>query len=189
MSCFFYILKPHDVTIWSLFYTLFFEVVQYFWILKVNIPKTINLSKKILEMTDIHIFGDASWLEICAGAHAFIRQPSGTKQGLITSKSRLLNKQVTISRLELVAVQIVANLVNNIRNSWQNYNIRKAYGWSDSTIVLHWLQGNGSYKQLVHNIVKYINSKTPITWKYVGTIQNPTNIGDRGSNIENLLKE
>ena len=79
-------------------------------------------------MTDIHIFGDASWLEICAGAHAFIRQPSETEQRLITSKSRLLNKQVTISRLELVAVQIVANLVNNIRNSWQNYNIRKAYG-------------------------------------------------------------
>ena len=34
MSCLFYILKPQDATIWSLFYALFFKVVQYIWILR-----------------------------------------------------------------------------------------------------------------------------------------------------------
>ena len=34
MPCLFYILKPQDATIWSLFYTLFFKVVQYIWILR-----------------------------------------------------------------------------------------------------------------------------------------------------------
>ena len=43
-------------------------------------------------------------------------------------------------------------------------------GQTDSTIVLQWLQGNGSYKQFVHKRVKYINVKTPITWRYVDTI-------------------
>ena len=30
MPCFFYISKPQDATVWSLFYTLFSKVVQYF---------------------------------------------------------------------------------------------------------------------------------------------------------------
>ena len=34
LSCLFYILKPQDATIRGLFYTLFFKVVQYFWIWK-----------------------------------------------------------------------------------------------------------------------------------------------------------
>ena len=51
-----------------------------------------------------------------------------------------------------------------------NYNIREVYKWSDSTVVLHWLQGNG-------------NHKTPITWRYVNNIQSPVDIGSRGSNI------
>ena len=37
--------------------------------------------------------------------------------------------------------------------------------------------------------MKYISSKTPTTWKFSGTIQNPANIGSRGTNIRNLPKE
>ena len=145
---------------------------------KVNISKTINLHQEVLEMIDIHVFGDASLLGKCLAAYAVIRQSSTTKQGLIASKSRLSNKQLRIPSLELVAAQMVANLANNIRNSLQNYNIREVYGWSDSTVVLHF----------VHSRVKYINSKTPITWRYADTIQNPADIKTEGSNIENLAK-
>ena len=48
--------------------------------------------------------------------------------------------------MELVAAQMVVNLANNIRYSWQTGNIGEVYGWSDSRVDLHWLQGNGSYK-------------------------------------------
>ena len=71
-------------------------------------------------MLGIHVFRDASLLGICAVAYAVIRQSSGTKQGLIISKSGLPKKQLTITRLELVAAQMVANLANNIRNSLSN---------------------------------------------------------------------
>ena len=70
---------------------------------KVNAPRAVNLSQEVLEMIDIHVSGDASLLGTCAVAYAVIRQPSGTKQGLIASKSRLSKKQLTMSRLELVA--------------------------------------------------------------------------------------
>ena len=59
---------------------------------KINISRTINMSKEVLEMIGIHVFGDASLLGTCAVAYAGMRQPSGTKQGLIASKSRLLKK-------------------------------------------------------------------------------------------------
>ena len=68
-------------------------------------------------MIDIHVFGDASLLETYAVPYAVIWQPSGTKQGLITSKSRLPKKQLTIPTLELVTAQMVENLADNIRNS------------------------------------------------------------------------
>ena len=91
--------------------------------------------------------------------------------------------------MELVAAQIVPNSVDNIRNSLQLYYNREVYGWSYSTVVLQCLQGNGSYKEFFHNRVKYINSKTPLTCRYVDSIQNPAHIGAKGVNVENLPKE
>lgn len=107
---------------------------------------------------------------------------------MIASNSRFSKKQLTITTLELVAAQIVENLANNIGNSFPNYNIGEVYRWSDSTVVLDWLESNESYKQFVHNRAKYISSKTPITFSYVYTIQNLAEIGSRGSNIEGLPK-
>ena len=108
------------------------------------------------------MFGDASLLGTCAVAYVVIQQPPGIKQGLIASKSRLSMKQMTVLILKLVTTQMVANLAENIRTSLPNHNIREVHGWSDSTVVLHWLQGNGSYKQFVHSRVSYINSKSEI---------------------------
>ena len=71
-------------------------------------------------MLGIYVFRDASLLGTLAVAYAVIRQSSGTKQGLIISKSKLSKKQLTIPRLELVAAQMVASLANNIRNSLSN---------------------------------------------------------------------
>ena len=133
--------------------------------------------------------GDASLLGTCAVACAVMQQPSVIKQELIASKSRLSKKQMTIPRLELVAAQMVANLAENIRTSLQNHNIREVYGWSDSTVVLHWLQGNESYKQFVHNRAPYINSKSEINWKYVDPIHNPADLGSRGCYAEGLTDE
>ena len=95
---------------------------------KVNISRTITLGQGVLELIDIYVFGDASSLGTCAGAYAVIRQPSGTKQELIPTKSRLSKKQWTMQRLELVAANMVAHLANNIWNSFSSYNIREVYG-------------------------------------------------------------
>ena len=93
---------------------------------------------------------------------------------------------MTIPRLELVAAKMVADLAENIRTSLPNNNIREVHGWSDRTVVPRWLQGNGGYRQFVHNRVSYINSKSEINWKYVGTIHNPADLGSGGCYVESL---
>ena len=108
---------------------------------------------------------------------------------LIASKSRFSKKQLSKPRLELVAAKMVANLAKKVGKPSPNNNIRKVYGWSVSTVVLHGLQSNGSYKQFVHNRVKYVNSKTLIAWRYVNTTHNSAYVGSRESSIENLQGE
>ena len=84
---------------------------------------------------------------------------------------------------------MVAHLAKNIRTSLPNHNIREVRGWSDSTVVLHWLQVSRSYKQFVHSRVSNINSKSEINWKYVDNIHNPEDLGSRGCCVESLADE
>ena len=60
-------------------------------------------------------------------------------------------------------------------------NIRSITGWTDSTVVLHWLNRQGLYKQFVANKVSKILEKEYIKWYYVPIKQNPADIESRGS--------
>ena len=50
----------------------------------------------------------------------------------------------------------------------------------DSTVALHWINGEGSYKQFVRNRIKKIKEKSYLKWRHVGTKENPADIGSRG---------
>ena len=78
----------------------------------------------------------------CAVVYALVFQPNGTQQNIIASKSRLAKQKLSIPKLELVATHMVANLADNIKTALANLNIRNAFGWTDSTVVLHWLEKN-----------------------------------------------
>ena len=69
---------------------------------KVIIPRAVNLVQEVYETVDIHVFGDASLLGTCAVAYVVIPKPSGIKQELITSKSRLSKKYSKTPRPVLV---------------------------------------------------------------------------------------
>ena len=45
----------------------------------------------------------------------------------------------------------------NITNSLQRFKVPAVHGWSDSMLVLHWIKGNGTYKQFVRNRIDHIN--------------------------------
>ena len=139
---------------------------------------------KILSI-DLHTFGDASGKGVAAAVYAVVEQPSGTNRGLVTAKSRLAKKGLTIPRLELVAGHMAANLVQNVKEVLKGFPVRSVYGWLDSTVALHWIRGNGEYKQFVGNRVRKIQEKE-INWRHVPTEENPADVGSRGGDVSRL---
>ena len=59
-------------------------------------------------------------------------------------------------------------------------NVRSVTGWSDSTVVLYWLYGQGSYNQFFRNKVNKILERN-INCQYVPPTDNPTDLASRGS--------
>ncbi|XP_028414391.1 uncharacterized protein LOC114537541 [Dendronephthya gigantea] len=76
-----------------------------------------------------------------------------------------------------------ANLVTNAKNALIELPTPATFGWLDSTVALHWLLGNGSYKQFVANRVRKIREHTEIQWRYVPSEKNPADIASRGGTI------
>ena len=108
----------------------------------------------------LHVFGDASGVGVAAAAFTVVTQPSGVTQGIVAAKARLAKQGLTIPRLELVACHMATNLANNVKEALEGYPVDQVYCWSDSTVALHWIRGEGDYKQFVRNRVA--KSKTRI---------------------------
>ena len=81
---------------------------------------------------------------------------------------------------------MAVNLVTNIKAALKGLNIRSVTGWTESTVVLHWLRDQRITKYLSKNRVRKILSHEFIEWKYVPTKQNPADIGSRGNPISEL---
>ena len=77
--------------------------------IKIEIPRSVSIRETITNI-DIHLFSDASINGVCTIAYAVIYQPNKINQGLITSKSRLAKRNITIPWFELIAAQMSANL-------------------------------------------------------------------------------
>ena len=112
-----------------------------------------------------------------APQHGVIYQPNKISQGLITSKSGLAKRNLTIPRLELTAAQMSANFSQNIKNVLNNQNARNFYAWSESTVVLQWLKDKGEYKVFVGNRVAKIREHSYLEWNYVPTRNNSAELG------------
>ena len=137
-------------------------------------------------MVDLHVSGDASVLGCCPAVYAVVYQPSSVNQGLIASKSKLSKRDMTIPRPELIAAHVTTNLVTNITQALPSQNIRSVTCWTDSTVVLQWLNDKGRYKVFVANSVSKILEPEFVAWKYVPTKQNPADIGSRDSPVTKL---
>ena len=145
---------------------------------EIKIPRSsIPIKNETITEIDIHPFSDASVDEVCTVAYAVVCQPNKVSQSLITSKSRLSKKHISIQRLERITVHMSSNLVGNLRCSLRKFNIGEVYAWSGSTVTIYWLKCNGGYKVFVCFRVAKIKEKGFINWKYVPTKQNPADLG------------
>lgn len=84
---------------------------------------------------------------------------------------------------------LLATLANKVLNNL-NLNINKKYFWTDSTIVISWLQSESSrWKTLVANRVSEIQSLTNVSeWYHVKGAENPADLVSRGVTAQKLIE-
>ena len=104
----------------------------------------------------------------------------------MTAEAWLSKKDLTVPRLEPVAMHMAANLCQSLKSALERKPIRNMYGWTDRSVTLHWVRVTGNYKQFVSNRVKEIQKKSYIQWQYVPTEKNPADMASRGCSPQNI---
>ena len=152
----------------------------------VTVPRPVmNFREPVLSL-ELHAFGDASTQGVGAAVYAVIQQSSGTTQRLVAARGRLAKQGLTVPRLELISAHMATNLVINLKNALNDLPSPRVYAWLDSTVALHWIGGNGEYKQFVSNRVEKIHQRPEIEWRHVPTHDNPADLASRGGGITSL---
>ena len=125
----------------------------------------------------LHVFADAS--PRAYGAVAFICADNNVS--FVMAKSRVAPlKQLSLPRLELMAALNATRLSKFIRDALQLLNITP-YLWTDSQIVLHWLQSNKNLNTFVHHRVSEIHQLTKeATCNFCPTSDNPADLLTQG---------
>ena len=78
------------------------------------------------------------------------------------------------------------DLISNVKSVLKNQNVRSVTGWTDTTVVLYWLNRQGGYNQFVRNRVNKILERDDINWQYVSMRDNPVDLGSRRSLLNKI---
>ena len=151
---------------------------------EIQVPRALTCIQEPIQDIALHGFGDASGKGVAAAVYAVVTQHSKLSQGLVSAKSRLAKEGLTIPRRELVSGHMAVNLLSNIREAMQGFPITSLHCWLDSSVALHWIHGDGNYKQFVANRVRKIREHEDVTWRHVPTHENPADLASRGGPVE-----
>ncbi len=138
----------------------------------------------------IHGFSDAS--ANAYGAVVYLRtvyQSADVSIVLITSKARVSPvRPVTIPRLELTAAYLLSKLLLTVSTDL-NMPIHDVYAWTDSTIVLSWVNKSPTnLKVFVANRIASIQDVIPPRqWRHVHSKDNYADLASRGVSTSDLL--
>ena len=126
---------------------------------------------------------DHSSRGISGAVYAVVRQAQEVTQELVYVKSRRIAKRnLTITRLELIAGNMAVNFVTNVEVTLNNHQV-EMHCWLYSTVALYWIKGKGNYRQFVANRAQKIQQHNQATWHRVPTSENPADLGSKGGDV------
>ena len=141
---------------------------------------------------ELHMFGDSS--QDVFSAVGFLRaQVTCTSGEIITELAFVLGKArvapmkvMTVPKLELRAALLAARLKREICRAL-TVTVDKVFMWTDSTIVLQWVNSTNKHPIFIANRVSEILENTSVDqWNHVATCDNPADVGTRGMSAEVL---
>ena len=90
-------------------------------------------------------------------------------------------KRLAIPRFKLCGAHLLAKLLEHIKSTLK-FPLEDVYAWTDSTIVVNWLDGNPRrFKTYVGNRISFILDRIPPNrWKHVPGKQNPVDCASIG---------
>lgn len=139
---------------------------------------------------ELHGYCDASQKAYAAVIFMRILKSDGSIHiNQITAKTRVAPiKTISIPRLELCAAVLLAKLLKYVS---ENLNIPKEniHAYTDSTVVLAWLQSHPSkWKTFIANRTSEILTTLPRShWHHVTSATNPADVASRGISAPELL--
>ena len=141
---------------------------------------------------ELHMFGYSS--QDVFSAEGFLRaQVTCTSGEIITELAFVLGKArvapmkvMTVPKLELQAALLAARLKREICRALTVF-VDKVFMWTDSTIVLQWINSTNKHPIFIANRVSEILENTSVDqWNHVATCDNPADAGTRGMSAEVL---
>ena len=141
---------------------------------------------------ELHMFGDTS--QDVFSAVGFLRAQvtctSGdirTELTFVLGKTRVAPMKVlTVPKLKLQAALLGARLKMEICLALR-VAVDKVFMWTDSTIVLQWINSNNKHPIFIANRVSEILENTSVDqWNHVATCDNPADASTRGMSAEVL---
>ncbi|XP_018395453.1 PREDICTED: uncharacterized protein LOC108773956 [Cyphomyrmex costatus] len=145
---------------------------------KLRIPRLVTATEQHSRL-ELHGFADAS--ENAYGACIYLCSTSINDERctrLLCSKSRVAPlKSLSLPRLELCGAVLLAQLINKV-SKCHTCQISSIYLWTDSTIVLSWLQScSCSWSTFVAHWVGEIQELTSIhQWNHIRSEDNPADV-------------
>lgn len=155
-----------------------------------QVPRCYAEKQGMTEDSTLHVFADASPLAYGAAAYIVTSNSNGTKATtLMVAKSRVAPiKELTLARLELMAAVLAARLGEYVQKHYVA-DMKSTHFWTDSMIVLHWINGTSKRESFVENRVAEIRAKTRMgSWSFVQGEDNPADLITRGIKARALIE-
>nr|XP_033189843.1 uncharacterized protein LOC117156692 [Bombus vancouverensis nearcticus]XP_033191415.1 uncharacterized protein LOC117157482 [Bombus vancouverensis nearcticus] len=155
---------------------------------RITIPRRVTIADTV--DVQLHGFADAS--ERAYGACIYIRSTDNTNRHqtfLLCSKSRIAPlKTQTLPQLELCAAVLLIKLVRSVTKAL-TLTFRKIILWSDSTIVLHWINTPPhTLKTFVANrVTEILQGSTEKLWRHEPSEDNAADTLSRGAELDDLI--